>query len=287
MYDRPISYSLIIACEGSSKEEIVETRFGNIRSRSAAKLKYVRNDAKKVKELWENIQDGNTVGSRYLENPTKQEVMEALREINVFLSKYPQSQTGLDLYYAGHGKYGSGAFLLSDGRFLYAEDIFQELSYGLNFYEKFRGFSFMLDSCFSGGFLIDSILLEASKKYPVSIYDARISTLPDQKSWELDSLKHGLFTFCEVHELNGIYTDDDFFNVLRELDPSLRKQELPPIGSVSVSFLSKGKQYSIDCLKGFHISVDGAGFFDLTDYRNSDLTTELLYSLIYDAKVSA
>jgi hypothetical protein len=122
MFDRQYSASLTIACQGIQESETKSTPYGEIRSRSGASLKFTANDAKEVYTNWLKHElefyEHKSVpveGHIYLEDPTKSEVLNAFNTINQILSKYPQDETGIDIFFAGHGECSSGALVLKDG----------------------------------------------------------------------------------------------------------------------------------------------------------------------------
>lgn len=278
MYDREFSASLIIASKGPEQAEVKSTAFGEIRSRDGADLKYTSNDAKGIHSSWIKHQNLPPEAFIYLENPTKSVVEEALYQINSVLSNYPQEKTGIDLFFAGHGYPRSGSLVLKDDS-LSAKELIDLISRPLEKTKGSRGLSFFLDSCYSGGFLIDIIIELEKDKNPVRLYDALVSSMFDEKSWELSFLEHGAFTFSFLNKGNAYVDRLEFARAVEKNDSRIIAKYLQGMigymGTDPATFLTQGRQHSIDCIKGHDFTVGAYGSFSLTEIEE-EITRDVL-----------
>ncbi len=287
MYDRHYSASLIIACEGNSNSDILMTPYGEIRSRDGAKLKYVTNDARGVYYWWSKDSSVPMQAHIYLENPTKSDVKNAIDKINLELSSFDQGNTGIDIYFAGHGEYNSGSLVLKDES-LGAIELIDMIIEPLDPKKGVRGISLMLDSCYSGSFLID-VFLTLDNSTSCRLFDAMASCLPNEKSWELSFLEHGAYTFSRLNPGNSHVEKNELTKAIEKNDYKIIAkciQGLVSSMASPVSFLTLGKQHSIECFKGLEFSINGHGSFSLADYNTGTVTREQLINLIYEAKDS-
>jgi hypothetical protein len=287
MYDREFSANLIIASKGMGKAEIRHTAFGEIRSRNGANLKYTSNDAKAIYSTWSKHHNLPDEAYIYLEDPTKLAVEEAIHQINEVLSKYPQEKTGIDIFFAGHGYPYSGSFMLKDDR-LSAEELIDIISRPLEKAKASRGLGLILDSCYAGGFLIDIIIEIEKEKNALRLFDALVSSMYDETSWELSFLEHGAFTFSFLNKGNSYFDNLEFAKSVENNDNKIITKYLQGIvgsmGASSVAFLTQGRQHSIDCLKGHHLTVNGHSSFSLTDIKGT-ITRDILEEKFSEAKV--
>jgi hypothetical protein len=105
----------------------------------------------------------------------------------------------LNFCFSGHGREGDGALCLADDTFLTADDFIEtclEIRRAAPAVGRMR-VAVMLDSCFSGAFILkvlEAILHEHSDDLVPEYLLA--SSMPDEESFELPSLGHGLSTFC-------------------------------------------------------------------------------------------
>lgn len=271
MYDRLYSASLVIACQGNQEPEIETTPYGEIRSRDGANLKFTANDAKGIYKDWSR---GNSLPPEahiYLENPTKSEVEKAFDKINLILSKYPQKKTGIDIFFAGHGEFPAGSLVLKDHN-LSVKELIELVSVPLDKNQGERGLGLILDSCYAGSFLIDVVVELEEPNSGIRLFDARVSSMHDEKSWELSFLEHGAFTFAILNPGNQYLEKNELAKAIERKDNRVIAKCLQGmVGMVAspVSFLTQGKQHSIDCMKGGHFSVDGHGSFSLFDIEGN------------------
>lgn len=270
MHDRKFSAHLVIASEGTGTSEVRTTSYGEIRSRDGANLKYTSNDAKGIFQKWGKYCNLSQKAYIYLENPTKPEVVKAFDQINQVLSNYPQEQTGIDLFFAGHGSFPSGSIVLRDG-ILSAKELIKLMSKPLEKTKGNRGLGLLLDSCYASSFLIDIILELEKNESSIKLFDALVSSMHDEKSWELSFLEHGAFTFSFLNKGNAYVNINNFVRAVEKNDYKVIVKSLQGIvgsmGANSVAFLTQGRQHSIDCTKGSDFSIDGHGSFSLLDIK--------------------
>jgi hypothetical protein len=278
MHDREFSANLIIASKGPEQSEVTPTIFGEMRSRDGADLRYTTNDAIGMCANWREHQTLPDEAFIYLENPTKSNVEDSIKQINGVLSNYPQEKTGIDLFFAGHGLPRTGSLVLKDDT-LCAEELIEIMSRPLDKSKGSRGLSFFLDSCYSGGFLIEIIIELLKDNHPVRLYDALVSSMYDEKSWELSFLEQGAFTFSFLNKGNAYVDRIEFARAVQNNDSRVIAKYIQGMvgsaGADPVTFLTQGKQHSIDCLKGHYFTVSGYGSFSYTDLEEK-ITREIL-----------
>jgi hypothetical protein len=278
MFDRQYSASLIIACQGSQESEIKSTPYGEIRSRNGANLKFTANDAKGVYTNWSKheleVVKHEAVpveGHIYLEDPTKSEVLNAFSTINRILSKYPQPATSIDIFFAGHGECPSGALVLKDD-ILSAKELLHIINAPLASSQGARGLGLGLDSCYAGSFLIDIVVELQKKGHSIELRDAMVSSMHDERSWELSFLEHGAFTFAFLHPGNSYVKGKELNIAIERNDHKMIAKCLQGmVGMMAspVSFLTQGRQHPIQCLKGYLFEVAGLGEFSISDIEGA------------------
>ena len=152
---RPRCASIVIASSGSEKPDRRQTRFGEIRSRNGACLKYTRRDAESVSALWRKAEaDLADELQLLLIDPTVGEVECALRDVSARIRDAYPVDIGLDLFFAGHGEEETGNLVLKEGTLsparlleLQADDVGPGVG-------GQRTIGVWLDSCYSGAFLL-------------------------------------------------------------------------------------------------------------------------------------
>ena len=262
---RPPCASIVIASSGSDKPDRRQTRFGEIRSRTGACLKYTRRDAESVYALWRKA-DADLADELQLLliDPTVGEVECAVRNVSTRIREAYPADIGLDLFFAGHGEEGTGNLVLKDGTFsptrlleLQADDVGPGNG-GL------RTIGVWLDSCYSGAFLL-RLAIESFEMFEGFRLDEGLaSCLPDETCYETDILEHGVFTYAHLHRGNSHVNQERFngailHNGRKEIAKCL--QGLVGMTSNSSAFLTEGEQFSMSLTKHV-ISVDG-GFADV------------------------
>ena len=262
---RPRCASVVIASSGADIPVTHHTRFGEIRSRSGTCLKFTRRDAESVYALWRkeesDLPDELQV---LLIDPTIREVEHTLRQISRrILDAYPDD-IGLDFFLAGHGEEDTGNLVLKGGtlsptRFLelQADDV-DSCNCGP------RTIGVFLDSCHSGAFLL-RLAIESFEEFEGFRLDEGLaSCLPDESSWEMPVLEHGVYTFTRLHRGNS-YVDIERFNlaILNDDKSEIAKGLQGLVGMISNSsaFLTQGQQFSMSLTKHV-IKVDG-GFAEV------------------------
>ena len=261
---------LSIASPGGNEAEECDALLGRMRCRAGAKLKYVTNDIEKFGE------DTPTYGG-YLQDapifnrliaPTTSQVLNSIREtVECLLQRKatPGRKNVFNLIYAGHGRPSDGAIELSDGA-LSGEDFYHALVENYSDCPNKLHVDIVLDSCYSARFLIDFIVSSQANE-TVYGFDCNVSSLPDEKSYEMDFIEHGAFSFSLTHPGNS-YVD------ATELARAVDKQDLRTIVKSlqgitvpnPVAFLTNGRQHSMELISGHHLSIHGAGSIELSDH---------------------
>ena len=262
---RPPCASIVIASSGPDKPDRYQTRFGEIRSRNGACLKYTRRDAEGVYALWKKADLGIPDELQLLlEDPTIDDVERTLRDVSTRIREAYPDDIGLDLFFAGHGEIGTGNLVLKGGTLsptrlldLQVDDVGPDNG-GL------RTIGVWLDSCYSGAFLL-RLAIESFETFEGFRLDEGLaSCLPDERCYETDILEHGVFTYAHLHRGNSHVNQERFNQAILHNGPQeIAKglQGLVGMTSNSSAFLTEGKQFSMSLMKHV-ISVDG-GFADV------------------------
>lgn len=267
MYDRRYSGSLVVACSGPEDAPMLPTIFGEMRCRSGASLKYTSADAKLVYDHWSTDQQVPYDAHVLLLDPSLSEFEAAIERISAELGEFPQGETGIDLYFAGHGLPNSGALVLRD-REVSAADFVTMINRNLSSNKGVRGISMMLDSCHSGAFLFNAMVALQGDRQQVRLYDALCSSMHDEKSWELSFLEHGALTYTHFHRGNSHIDASAFQRAIDDQDHrTIAKcvQGLVAMMADPTTFLTQGKQHSIDCINGASITSKSRGSADVRD----------------------
>ena len=265
------SANIVIASSGQEAPQIFETPFGEIRSRDGASLKFTTNDAESIFDFFKR-KTGDYVPEDFhslLIDPTLSQVEQTIKQLSIKLAKFPKGDPGLSLYFAGHGKQGSGNLVLKDGtlsptRFL---DLQQKEVTAKN--GGYRGIGIILDSCYSGAFLL-RLALECDRRFnEFSLYEGLVSCLPDEKSFELSFLEHGAFTYTFLNPGNKSVNFDEFNRAILEQDYPIIARGLQ--GAVAnmgnaTAFLTQGRQFSASLTK-YRITVPGYTEIELESER--------------------
>lgn len=277
MYDRPKSISIIVASKGYDKSEIEMTAYGEISTRAGANLKYTQNDANGILELWKKEDDFEIL---YLINPTKQELIDIFRKADQILSEFDQDQTGIDFFFAGHGEYPTGALVLSDG-ILTASELVIVMSENLHPKKGDRGLGIILDSCYSGSFLVDLVVNLDNKYQNIFLFDAIVSAMYDEPAYEMSFLEQGVLTYTILNEGNG-YVDKKLFKEAIENNNykiiAKYMQGLVAMTTSPIVYLTQGKQHEVRCYKGNLFEVgNGDSFVIYETCKEGELNREALY----------
>ena len=257
---RPRCASIVVASSGPDEPERYQTRFGEIRSRSGASLKYTARDAESVYAWWRKAAaDLPDELHLLLIDPTLGEVECALRDVSArILEAYPDD-VGLDFFFAGHGEKGTGNLVLKEGTLsptrlleLQAGDVGPGRG-------SQRTIGVWLDSCYSGAFLLRLALAAFEDFEGFRLDEGLASCLPDETCWETAILEHGVFTYTRLHPGNSHVHQKRFNRAILDNDPDeLAKglQGLVGMTSNPSAFLTEGRQFSMSLTKHV-ISVEG------------------------------
>jgi hypothetical protein len=189
------------------------------------------------------------------------------------------------LYFAGHGENSTGSLVLSND-VLSSEELLDYISSSVKKGKAkgIRGLSLMLDSCYSGAFLIDTIL-EIDKNFQnVKLYDVEISSRYNEKSWELSFLEHGAFTYSFLNRGNGYVNQKELSKAIDNNNHGvIAKYMQGSVGMMAcpVAYLTQGKQHAISGVKGCFF-----GGVDISEYEWGSLTKDLLLDL-FDKEVKS
>ncbi|WP_170405096.1 hypothetical protein [Ruegeria arenilitoris] len=267
MYDRRYSGSLIVACAGPENPPPEQTVYGEMRCRSGAQLKFTSADAKLAFDNWSIDELVPKDAHVLLLDPTLSDFEAAIENISRELSVFPQGETGIDLYFAGHGLPKSGALVLRD-QALSAADYVSLIEENMASDKGIRGISMMLDSCHSGAFLFEAMVALQGREETVRLYDGLCSSMHDEKSWELSFLEHGAFTFTHFHQGNSYVSPAEFQKAIDEQNHKVIVkciQGLVASMADPATFLTQGKQHSIDCVKGGGLTTKTRGSTDINE----------------------
>ena len=269
----PPCATIAIAANGTEEAPLLRTAHGDIRSRSGAELQYTTRDAQMVFREWTK-KDDRVPGEfhRLLIDPRLDQVECAIKEVSRLIDQHYEEGIELHMYFAGHDEPGTGNLVLQDGvlsptRFLelQAEEVEAHGHYGA------RTVGVMLDSCYSGAFLI-RLAIDAYERFTgFRIDGSRVSCPPDEECYELGVLGHGVFTFAMLHPGNSS-VDRRGFNeaILLNDKAQIAKgmQGLLQGMSSATAYLTEGRQFSLSITKHF-LSVDG-GFAETELEEKSD-----------------
>lgn len=270
MYERHHSASIIVACSGPNETSFIDSPFGKIRSKDGADLKFTSNDAKGIFSKWENSNVPENT-SKYLENPTLLELISAIKDVSEVLAEFPQGQTGIDFYYSGHGALADGGWVLRDKNFT-AEMLCEEMSKFIIPRAGIRGISLMLDSCYSGAFLIN-LMVHLENLANLRLFDAQTSCLHNEKAYESKMLGHGFFTYTKLFPSNKHVPIEEFKDAIIKKDFKTQTMHLQGLVSSMVCptfFLTQGRQTVLDVMKGNFINVKGHGDYTLGGEDGND-----------------
>ncbi len=269
---RPPCASIAIASRGTEAPISCKTRYGTIRSRSGAALEHTVRDAQSVLDLWNRVESGLPDSfHRLLVDPTLGQVQSTIREVSRLIDHSGRQGIGLDLYFAGHGEESTGNLVFPDGTLSPSQFLILQADEVGQAQHDERTIGVWLDSCYSGAFLI-RLAHEVHRYFPQFRLDEGLaSCLPDESSWEMDILQHGVFTFTQLHPGNASVDMTELNRAMLEDDaPSIAKglQGLVASMSSATAFLTEGKQFSIRLHK--HVVEVQGGFasIQLDDYTD-------------------
>ncbi len=249
MYKRKFSAQIVVASRGDGVPQEIDTPYGPMRSRNAAELKFTSNDANELFSRW-NDPDSPPGFRVLLIDPTVGQLEEEVRRVSRTLREFPQGQTGIDFAFFGHGRPNTGALVLRGGDFsasrllgLQTDDV--DVRAGGS-----RGLALFLDSCFAGSFLahlVHQAYIEHRELFLV--FDALLSSQPDETSWELSFLEHGAFTYTFLYRGSRHVNFREFQEAIDRQDQRVIARCLQGLVSGmadATSYLTQGKQHSIE-----------------------------------------
>lgn len=120
--------------------------------------------------------------------------------------------------FSGHGRAGDGALQLAESTFFSGEDLLEQARRLHAVTGKAPRIVLLLDSCFSGEFVLRALHGVLANQEVLGIEYMLASSMPDEASWEIGSLKQGRSTFCfllqppfigaeiVVHPVDGVRT---------------------------------------------------------------------------------
>ena len=265
--------NIVIACAGPETPRVFPTRFGELRSRNGALLTHTSSDAKGIHKLWrEDSPDDLDHLHVLLIDPTIAEVESAIARTSSRLRQEDANTIGLDLFFAGHGAPDTGNLVLRDGEL--SPHRFLELqARDVRSRGERRRIGLLLDSCYSGAFLVD-LAIRAFRDFEEFRFDGSLaSCLPDEESFEMDILDHGVFTYTQLYYGNK-HVDNKRFNqaILNNDADEIAKgiQGLVAMnGSSPTAFLTEGKQFPL-VMNKTTVEVQG-GFAEVDLYDHHDM----------------
>ncbi len=252
---RPPSASIVIGCKGPGQADVIETRFGEIRSRSGAQLKYAARDAEGI---WNHFRKhGAEVPDDLhvlLIDPTERQVRDAVRDVSRKIRHDHGNKIGLDLAFAGHGCPTNGDLVLRDGVLSSTDFLGLQVGDVVAGGGEWRTIGVWLDSCHSGAFLI-RLAIESFEDFEGFKLDAGMaSCLPGEVSFETEGLQHGVFSYTQLYPGNS-HVDRKVFNdaILRNRTDEIAKclQGLVSDMSNPSAFLTEARQFSLGLMKYF------------------------------------
>ena len=278
---------LAVAAPGKHQPEINIGAFGEMRSREGTTLQFTENDIRKMLEgppTYGAYIDGQTY-IKELFNPSKELVLNTVASLSRELAnsdyKYGRKHV-FNLLFAGHGTFENGALEVSDGS-ISAPELFKCLTSEYKGCNSKLHVDVILDSCYSSKFLID-LIVESQNDDLIYPYDCFVSSLPDEKSWELIFLEHGALSFHLLHQGNGYVDRIELAKAVDNQQWELIAKALQGITVPNpVTFLTAGRQHAVSLTSGHYLEVQGAGSVELSDYKGK-LTRPGLYSCLYKAK---
>jgi len=192
---------LSIACTGPAYSSKLQYHPRIEVPRGAADIKLTTADIDYFSDFWkQDHYDGGIFKiHRRLQNPSGEEFKTAVREINDWFSSHKDKADFdggcINITFAGHGRRGTGNLVLKDVDI----DANQLVDTILSFRNSDRDIraSLILDSCFSGAFLLSFFRLIAKNHWDnINLDYLAAACLHDEAAKESDQLGHGYFTYC-------------------------------------------------------------------------------------------
>ena len=263
--------SVVIASAGTATADVVQTRYGELRSRSGADLRFTANDAEAVFERWRA--KGGSLPDEFhvrLIDPSLGLVEAAIKDMSKRVAGCSYD-VALDLYFAGHGCEVTGDLVLTDGTLSPKRLLdLQRQDIRLDGYPRTIGV--FLDSCYSGAFLVHLAVEALDGIGEFRLDEGLAACLPNELCFEYPVLEHGVFTYTHLNRGNA-YVDRDRFNqaILSDDKKEIAKglQGLVATMSNASAFLTEGRQFSMELTKSL-IDVQG-GFASVELHERDDV----------------
>lgn len=241
-------------------------------SRMGADLRYTTAD---VDFLESHFREQNHDSAREelhqrLRNPSREQFGQALQDIETWLAKFRDHPDwdggGFQLCFAGHGRQGDGALVLTD-EVITPNDLLSTLTKIANKVSppgKFR-ISVVLDSCHSGAFITEILSACFSKDSQMIPFMVFASCMEDEVAWEDAGLGHGVFTYCfSVRDASPGAISAEAIQPDNTLGPSLALAG----GELGCSLLTAGAQNPVAYWNGTgHLEVCGQ---DINLFENEE-----------------
>lgn len=284
---------LSIACTGPAYSSKIEYLPRIEVPRGAADIKLTTADIDYFSNFWrkDHYDGGIYKTHRRLQNPNGEEFKAAIREIDDWFSSHRKRADFdggcINITFAGHGRQGTGNLVLQD----VDVDVNRLVDTILSFKKIDRDIrvSLILDSCFSGAFLITFFRLIAEKYWDdINIDYLAAACLHDEAAKESAQLGHGYFTYCFSCRPDNLGTiTAQAIQPDNTMGPSLSIAS----GALGCSILTQGaqnpiiieeKNYMISCLgEKFELLDEDLNLLDLGEVilKIENLRDRLKHSL--------
>ena len=270
--------SVVIASAGTATADVVQTRYGELRSRSGADLRFTANDAEAVSDRWRA--KGGSLPDEFhvlLIDPSLGQVEAAIKDMSMRVAGC-RYDVALDLYFAGHGCEVTGDLVLTDGTLSPNRLLdLQRQHIRLDGYPRTIGV--FLDSCYSGAFLVHLAVEALDGIGEFRLDEGLASCLPNEECYENPLLEHGVFTYTHLNEGNA-YVDRDGFNraILEDDKEEIAKglQGLVATMSNASAFLTEGRQFSLALSKSVIDVLGGYASVELDERDDVSRVCRLL-----------
>ena len=262
---------IAIAAPGSAVPRVLGGPAGRRRTREGSVLDHCLADCRR----W---LDHQPYGHQLLlENPSARDLESALSESRDYLlaerARGTWSGGGVSIQFSGHGACPTGAWSLRDA-VVTARDVMELLAPIGRVAGGKLGLELMLDSCFSGAFFCELMLLETSA--PIVARDMAIGALPSQEAWELDELGHGAHTFAFLNRGNAHVNQEMLAEAVRRKDDAYVRLATQGFVPNPVTYLTEGDQTSFELVNGHLLEVEGAASFEVHGVSSAQQLADLI-----------
>lgn len=189
----------------SGPEDGGPDRHGAFYPKTAAQLAYTTNDAKYYSEFWQRPERYffREFTNHDLFNAQYRDIERAISRTSTWFGERASEDPAFDggsihFTFSGHGR-EDGVLLLNESTFFAPSDLVElaiRARESANIEPQTKLIVY-LDSCYSGKFLLDLYEI-VSRDCPrdLGIFWSTASSFPDELSWEVPELGHGIATFC-------------------------------------------------------------------------------------------